>query len=190
MTSGPETRMSPLEGFDRNRRRKDGLGWPNPLPVRTKPELSKAIGLSIAVGKPPFRPPLPRRMLRRSGKPARPEGRRLCSGLCRNLRKGDCAAATIRLAQISGCVYTTSLVDVDAAGLDPSQPPPTRRPLAPAPMVPIVRPVDAGRVAGALKIRPSAGGCLRIDRQRVAPAALARHAQGIIAAVLVQIADR
>jgi hypothetical protein len=48
-------------------------------------------------------------MLRRSGKPARPEGRRLCSGLCRNLRKGDCAAATARLAQISGCVYTAAL---------------------------------------------------------------------------------
>jgi hypothetical protein len=45
-------------------------------------------------------------------------------------------------------------------------------------------------VAGALKICPNAASCLRIDCQRVAPSALARHAQGIVPAVLVQIADR
>ena len=38
-------------------------------------------------------------------------------------------------------------------------------------------PVDIGRVAGALKIGAQARRRLRVDRQRVAPAALARDAQ-------------
>ena len=51
------------------------------------------------------------------------------------------------------------------------------------------RPVDVGAVAGGLQIGAQPCRSLRVDRQRVAPSALAHDAQRVIAAVLVQIAD-
>jgi hypothetical protein len=51
------------------------------------------------------------------------------------------------------------------------------------------RPVGVGRVPRGLQIGAKTCGGLRIDRERVATAALARDAQRIEAAVLVQIAD-
>ena len=51
------------------------------------------------------------------------------------------------------------------------------------------RPVDIGAVAGLVEIGAQPRRGLRVDRERVAAAALARHAQRVIAAVLVQVAD-
>jgi hypothetical protein len=50
-------------------------------------------------------------------------------------------------------------------------------------------PVDIVAVAGLLEIGAEPGRGLRVDRQRVTAAALARYAQRVIASVLVQITD-
>ena len=50
-------------------------------------------------------------------------------------------------------------------------------------------PVDIGRVAGRVDVSAKPRSRLRVDRQGIAPSALARYAQRIEAPVLVQIAD-
>jgi hypothetical protein len=55
---------------------------------------------------------------------------------------------------------------------------------------PELRLVEVGAMPGELEIGAQPRRDLRVDRERIAPPALARHPQGIIATVLVQIADR
>ena len=60
--------------------------------------------------------------------------------------------------------------------------------LAVGPKRPEQGPVDVGAMPGTLKIGAQQSYGLRVDRHCLAPAALARRAQRVIAAVLVQIA--